>query len=140
MIYIDTNVFIYAIEDNQKYGKACAKIIVDIESEKIKTATSVQTLVEIINVLTYMNWELKKRKMNQLDIQRNIELVLSLPITWFDLDFFTIKKASSYKFEITGADFVHVATMEVNSIKEIITADKDFDKVDIVKRIDPLAY
>lgn len=140
MIYIDTNIFIYAIEGNPKYGKACAKILFDIQNRKFKATTSVQTLVEIINVLTYINKELKKRKMQALDIQNNIELILSLPITWFDLDFFTIKKASSYKYNITGADYVHAATMEINSIKEIITADKDFDKVDIIKRIDPLDY
>lgn len=140
MIYIDTNIFIYAIEDHRVYGKKCGKIIFDIQDGKISACASVQVLVEIINVLVAMNKELKKQKREALDIKRNIELVISLPITWFDLDFLTIKKASEYQYGINGADYTHAASMEINSVREIISADKDFDKIDFINRIDPLEY
>ena len=41
MIYIDTNIFIYAIENHPKYGSACKKILLDIESEKVKAGASI---------------------------------------------------------------------------------------------------
>ena len=55
MIYLDTNVFIYAIEQHQKYGKFCQKILLDIESEKLKASASIIVLVEMINVLKKIN-------------------------------------------------------------------------------------
>ncbi|MCM8803598.1 MAG: type II toxin-antitoxin system VapC family toxin [Candidatus Omnitrophica bacterium] len=140
MIYVDTNIFIYAIENHPKYGKACKNILLDIESEKIKASASVLVLVEIINVLTKINRILKQRKKKPLDIRKNIDAILSLPIIWFDLDFLIIKKASEYTYNVTGVDYMHIATMEINSITEIISADNEFDKIKFLKRIDPKEY
>ena len=140
MIYVDTNVFIYAIENHPKYGESCKKVLLDIEYEKIKTSSSVLVLVEIINVLTKINKILKEQKKKPLDISKNIDAILSLPITWFDLDFLIIKKASEYTYNVTGVDYIHIATMEINSVPEIISADGELDKIKFIKRIDPKEY
>lgn len=140
MIYLDTNVIVYAIENHPKYGTACKKILEDIESRKLETSASVLVLVELINVLTKLNRILKRRGRKPLSIKENIQAVLSLPLVWVDLDILIIEKASEYTFEINGIDYIHVASMEVNSINEVLSADKDLDKVRIVRRIDPLEY
>lgn len=140
MIYVDTNVFIYAIENHPKYGNSCKKILLDIESEKIKASASILVLVEIINVLTKINRILKEQKKKPLDINKNIDAILSLPITWFDLDFLIIKKASEYTYNVTGVDYIHIATMEINSATEIVSADDELDKIKFIKRIDPRDY
>jgi predicted nucleic acid-binding protein len=140
MKYLDTNVIIYAIENHPKYGKACKKILQDIESGKIKVCASMLVLVEIINVLTKINKLLRKESKNELDIRKNMDAVLSLPIMWYDLGFLVIKQASEYEYNIAGADYTHIATMELNSVNEIVSADQDFDKVNVIKRIDPLSY
>ena len=56
------------------------------------------------------------------------------------MDFLIVERASSYLFDINGVDYIHVASMETNSISEILSADADFDRVPTVKRIDPLDY
>lgn len=140
MIYVDTNVFIYAIENHPKYGKACKKVLLDIESEKVKASASVLVLVEIINVLTKINRILKKQKEKLLDIKKNIDAILSLPITWFDLDFLIVKKASEYSYNVSGVDYIHIATMEINSVTEIVSADDELDKIKFIRRIDPRKY
>lgn len=140
MIYLDTNIIIYAIENSAKYGKACKKILLDIESGKLKVCSSVLVLVEIINVLTKINKILREEKDRELDIRKNIDAILSLPIVWFDLNFFIIKKASEYEYKVSGVDYIHIASMELNSIKKIVSADGEFDKIDAIKRIDPLNY
>ncbi len=140
MIYLDTNVFIYAIEQHQKYGKFCEKILLDIESEKLKVSASIIVLVEILNVLKKINKILNKERKKQLDIRKNIDAILSLPIIWLDLNFLTIKRATEYDYDISGVDYIHTSTMELNSITKIISADKDFDQVDFIQRIDPLEY
>ncbi|MGH9919354.1 MAG: type II toxin-antitoxin system VapC family toxin, partial [Nitrososphaerales archaeon] len=76
----------------------------------------------------------------QLVIEDNVEAVMSLGTTWIELDFLIIERASTYSFEVNGVDYVHAASMETNSIAEILSADKDFDKVPFVKRLDPLDY
>ena len=135
MIYIDTNIFVYAIQKHLEYGKACSKILDDINNEKLEATSSVLVLSEFISVLVRL------RKIDQgISIKESLEAVLSLPITWFDMDIFTLEKASTYNFNISGMDYIHLATMEINSIVKIISADADFDKVEIVKRIDPLKY
>ncbi|MBD3155719.1 MAG: PIN domain-containing protein [Candidatus Aenigmarchaeota archaeon] len=138
MKYLDTNVIIYAIENHQKYGKKCKKILEKVQGSKLEVGCSILVLVELINVLKKINKELKKRKKEVLDIKKNIDAVLSLPIIWFDIGIIVVKRASEYEFNVNGVDYLHIATMELNSINDIITADKDFDKVHIVRRLDPL--
>ena len=140
MIYLDTNVIIYAIENHPKYGKKCKKILEDIESEKIKASCSVLVLAETINVLTKLNKALKERKEKPLDIKKNIDAILSLPIMWIDMNFAVIRRASEYSYAISGIDYIHIATMEMNSITSILSADEDFDKAEFIKRTEPLEY
>ena len=138
MIYLDTNVLVYAIENHPKYGKACKRILEDIEAGRLKALSSVLVLVELISVITKLNKILKKEKQKPLRLRENIGAVLSLPITWVDLDFLVIERASEYDYEINGADYVHLASMEIHSTREILSADEDLDKVGTIKRIDPV--
>ncbi|MFX1519003.1 MAG: type II toxin-antitoxin system VapC family toxin [Promethearchaeota archaeon] len=140
MKYLDTNVLVYAVENHPKYGNACKNILLDIESEKLDVCSSILVLVEFLNVLTKINKVLAQQDKQLLNIRKNIDAVLSLPFVWFDLNFFTIKRAAEYDFNISGVDFVHIASMELNLVQEIISADKELDKVTIIKRIDPLDY
>lgn len=135
MDYLDTNIIIYAIENHPKYGSDCRKILQDIESERLKVCSSMLVLIETINVLTKINKILKKEGKEELDIKMNIDAILSLPITWFDINFLIIKKAAEYTYNISGVDYVHISTMELNSIKKIISLDEELDKVEFIKRI-----
>jgi len=139
MIYLDTNVFIYAIEQHPEYGKACARVLQDVQDGRLKAACSQLVLVEVLTVLKKLNSVLDKQKKKPLDIRANVDAILSLPITWFELNIFTIKRASEYHYAVSGVDYIHLATMEINNITTVVSADRDFDKVDFVKRMDPLA-
>ena len=140
-MYIDTNIFIYAIEGHTKYGAPCKKILKDMEIGKIKASASVLVLVETLNVLNRLNKELKRSGKKPLDISMNINAIESLPITWLDLNPLIIEKAAQYEYTINPADYIHLATMELNQINEIISADGgDFDKIKWIARTDPLDY
>ena len=77
MIYVDTNVFVHAVENHPKFGKSCKRILEDVEDGKLEASCSILVLV---------------------------------------------------------------ASMELNSTNEILSADRDFDRVPMVKRKDPLEY
>ena len=135
MIYIDTNVFVYAIENHPKYGAACKKILIDGLNRKIDAACSIRVLAELLNVLVKMRKLAKK-----LDVKGSVQAVLSFPLTWFEMDFFVLENASEYTYNISGGDYIHVATMEINAIKKVLSADAELDKIDSIERIDPLEY
>ncbi len=138
--YIDTNVFIYAIENHPRYGRACTKILRDVQEKRIEVSASVLVLVEIISVLVRLNKVLSSKDEAKLVIRDNISAVQSMPITWMDLDFLIIERASTYDYAINGVDYLHVATMDVNSITEVLSADQELDRVKSIKRIDPNDY
>lgn len=140
MIYLDTNIIIYAIENHPKYGNSCKQILLDIESGKIKACSSMLVLIETINVLTKINKILEGQNKKKLDIAKNIDAILSLPIIWYEINFLIIKKAAEYDYHISGVDYIHLASMELNSIKKIISADAELNKIDFIRVIDPLKY
>ena len=139
-MYIDTNVFAYAIENHPKYGKSCTRILSDIQQKKIEAACSVLVLAELINVLVKMNKALSSKGEKKLVIADNISAVLSLPIVWIDLDIRIIESASAYDYPVNGVDYVHIASMNENSISEILSADRELDRVKSITRMDPVDY
>jgi len=140
MKYLDTNIIVYAIENHPKFGKECKKILKEIQNSRLEVGCSMLVLIELINVLKKINKKLREDGGKNLDIKKNIDAILSLPIIWFGIGIIVIKRASEYDFSVTGIDYIHISTMELNSVNEIITADKDFDKVSIVRRLDPLKF
>lgn len=133
MIYIDSNIFFYAKIMDRKYGKACAKVIEDIANGEIKACISPLVAIEVANAL---------RKYGMEDIKDTIDAILSLNITIHPLDEFIVRIAAEIfdEFGISPYDCIHVATMNADGIKEIISADKEFDEIKNIKRIDPLYY
>jgi len=138
--YLDTNVIIYAIESHPKYGEKCKDILKAVENAELEVCASTMILVEVINVLCKLNRILEKAQKEKLNIRKNIDAILSLPIKWIELDFAIIRRASEYTFKVSGIDYVHAASMELNLVNEVISADKDLDKIDFIKRIDPLTF
>lgn len=138
--YIDTNVFVYAIENHPKYGRKCATILSDIQEKKIEASSSTLVLVELINVLVKLNKLLSSRGEKKLVIADNITSVLSLPIIWIDLDIRIIETAATYDYPVNGIGYLHIASMNANSIIDILSADRELDKVKSISRTDPIDY
>lgn len=138
MKYLDTNVIIYAIESHPKYGEKCKDILKAVENAELEICASTLILVEVINVLCKLNMILEAAHKEKLNIRKNIDAMLSLPIKWIELDFAIIRRASEYQFRVSGTDYLHVASMELNLVNEVISADEELDKIDFIKRIDPL--
>ena len=72
---------------------------------------------------------LSSKDEKKLVIADNIAAVLSLPIVWIELDTFNIEKASTLDYDVNGVDYVHLASMEADSIIEVLSADKELDRL-----------
>lgn len=137
MRYLDTNVIIYAIENHPQYGTKCKEILRAVQNGTLEVCASLMVLVEVLTVLYKLNKILVQKEKVTLNIEKNIEALLSLPIVWYDLNFTILKHASRYTFKISPGDYIHLATMEINSVGEILSADAELDKVRFIQRIDP---
>lgn len=138
MNYIDTNIIVYAITDDPTYGKKCINILHDIQIGKIKACASLLVLVELIHVLVKLNRRLPENK--RVDVRKNIEAVTSLPLVWLDLHLLVLERAAEYAYVVEGVDYVHIASMELNMVTTMLSADRELDKIPLFSRIDPLEY
>jgi len=138
--YLDTNVIIYAIESHPKYGEKCKDLLKAVENAELEVCASTLVLVEVINVLCKLNKILEEKQKEKLNIRKNIDAILSLPIKWIELDFAIIRRASEYQFKVSGIDYIHVASMELSLTSEVISVDEELDKIDFIKRIDPIKF
>lgn len=140
MTYLDTNIILYVITQDPKYGPACARVLADVETGKLQVGASTLVLLEVVGALRKLNATLHRKKRTPIDLKANLAAIISLPIVWFDLTAYTIERILEYPFNMQTADFVHLATAEQQGIREILSADKDFDAPGFIKRLDPLDY
>lgn len=132
--YIDTNIWIYAIIAHPKYGEKCKQILKKIEAKKLKAAISTQVLSEVAGVL-YNKYKVK-------DTTSQLNAILSYPIDIYIVHPDTIRVAAEYArdYGITPYDGIHIALAAENNITDIISADKELDKVELIRRIDPTKF
>ncbi len=97
-------------------------------------------LVGLINVLVKLNKIISSKREKKLVIADNIAAVLSLPIVWIDLDIRIIGTAFTLDYPVNGVDYVHIASMNASFMSEVLSADRELDKVASIKRIDPIDY
>jgi predicted nucleic acid-binding protein len=140
MIYLDTNIIVYAIENHPQYGRPCTAILEAVEAKRVEVCASVLVLIELVNVLVKINRLLSKAKKSLVKIVDSVDAVLSLPVVWFDLDPVVIRHAAQYTFNTVGIDYFHVASMELHSVSEILSADQELDQIPFIRRLDPLKY
>lgn len=129
--FIDSNVFFYAKIFDREYGDACARVLGKIEEGELGAATSSLVVVELANAL---------RKYGLSDeVKDVVDAVFSLDIRVFEVDSMDVRTAARIydEFRVSPYDCVHVAVMKKAGTVEIISADKDFDKIEWIRRRDP---
>lgn len=128
MIYLDANIFVYAIINNGIEGERCRKILNKfVESDK-KIVTSVLTWDEVV----YSIWK-KISSESAIAQGRNF---LNFPnLTFLSNNLQTIDKAQEIieKLNLKPRDAIHLATALLNNCNSFVTDDSDFDKIKGIK-------
>ena len=134
MIYVDTNIWIYASIAHPKYGHRCKAILERIEKGQLEAVVSVQVLSEVAGVL-YQQYHVK-------DPTKHVAAILSYPMKFVDVTPDIVLKVVEYSrdYGILPYDGIHVASALSSFITEILSADKELDKVGVIERIDPLEF
>ncbi|MFA4819415.1 MAG: type II toxin-antitoxin system VapC family toxin [Candidatus Aenigmatarchaeota archaeon] len=132
--FIDSNIFIYAAQAHTEFGKACKRVLQDIESRKLEATTTVLNIAEVAEFID--------RNENRKSAIKVVELLLALPMDIEDvvkehevdaLSIFSTSKANYF-------DTVFVAVMKEKFIDTIITNDSHFEDIKGIKVIKPLDY
>ena len=126
--FVDANVVVYAATDGP-YHDACATLLAAV-ADGAEGRTSTVVLEEVWHV------ELAGHVGDVAGLARRAHTVFTplLPVT--DEVFataLTLRHA-----ELGSNDRIHVATCALNGIDTIVTADRDFDTVRGLRRVDPL--
>ena len=126
-MYVDSNIFIYAAIDSTEKGEKARKVIDKIANGEIKAYISPLVIDEVM-------WVIQKM-VNRETAHEVGSLIISLPLIWLDISYETVKTSLSvYERGLDPRDAFHVSVMEEYNISEILSEDKDFDKISEIKR------
>lgn len=129
--YVDSNIFIFAYSDEKENGIICRKILNLIIEEKISVFTSVLTFDEVFNKI--MKLKDKETALVASKLFLNIQNLNFIDINWNTINssLFLLKD-----YNLGPRDSIHLACALSKNLKNIITNDKDFDKIKEIKRFD----
>lgn len=140
---IDTNILVYANNEDSPFHSICKAIVEKAVNGKIKAALSIQNLIELYAVITdkkRVEHPLSPTKAKELIIyyknQPYIQVITPTPQT---LDTVTKLLAKHHPKSQSIFDCFFAATMIDNEVYEIYTANSNhFKAFDSIKTINPL--
>lgn len=154
-IFIDTNIFLYALSDHPKYGAGCNEFFDRVKIGEIKGKISIIVVNELVHKL--MIGEIAEREgikptqvirhiKNNREILQNLEAYNALAdiennynLEIWDVrqeDFTRARKLMNEKLLLSN-DALHLAVMRREGIADIATRDPDFDTIEGIKIWNP---
>lgn len=133
MIFIDANIFLRVlVRDDEKKSKACLDLFHKIDEGKIDAYTSDMTVGEVVWTLSsYYHLSPGQIKDNLLPL---------LTLKGLELPSKKIFPKILEVYSSLNIDFIdayHAVLSEVMGIGEIVSYDRDFDRVKSIKRHEP---
>jgi len=129
MIYLDSNVFIFAALNNESLGNSARLILEEVENGNIEASTSSLTFDEVV-------WIIKKNRSFEdailageafLNMQR-LHLVDVNP------DLLALSISIMKKYRTDPRDSIHAATAITQKATIVISEDSDFNRISELKR------
>ena len=130
MIYLDSNIFIYAALNMKPAADNCIKMLEKAVKNEIEVCTSVLTWDEFFH-------SIKKNLGASYAAIESERLLKFLNLKFIDADIEVVSLAQrlTTKYNLGPRDAIHAASAILNRCKEIMSDDPDFDKIKEIKRI-----
>lgn len=129
-VYLDANVFIYALEQFPKYAKLCAEILQAIEDQALFAVTSEITLAEVlVRPLRKQQQAIVNSYERLLQSRHSFEVV--------SVSRAVLRDSADLRVSLGGRlpDAIHVATALRHKADFFFTADKSLKTPPSIKRI-----
>jgi hypothetical protein len=137
LIFLDANIFMYAAGAEHPYKSPCLRILSDVETGTITAVINTEILQEILYRYSHIHLPEKGIELCQAIIKYPIEV---LPVTSSDIKQAIELYSSLHSSGLKPRDAVHAATMQNNHITHLASADKEFDQIPSIDRVDPITY
>jgi predicted nucleic acid-binding protein len=132
---IDSNILVYALNKDLPEHLACKELLIDIVNGKelvgIPSIVFMEGFHALVKAFKYKEAEVKKRLIAIIDSKNINVLDISTSSILFAFEI-------AEKYRTGGRDSLIVASLLENKIQEIYSHDSDFDKIKLIKRIDPI--
>ncbi len=137
LVFLDVNVFMYAAGTPHPYKDACVRILSRVEVGTLAAAIDTEVPQEVLYRYSAIGLPEKGIQLCR-DILAYPLLIIAVSEADIRLaiDMFDAYRAVGLK----PRDAIHAATMRNKGITRLISADRDFDHLTDVTRVDPLAF
>lgn len=133
-VYVDTNVFLYAIGSEHRYREPCRAVVRALGTRSMRGETSVETVQEIVH---------HRRRRGDATATERGRQTLALCQAVHPLDSriaLTALELIDRHPSLPTRDAVHAASALASGIVTLLSADRDFDAIEGLTRIDPLDH
>ncbi|MHA1328390.1 MAG: type II toxin-antitoxin system VapC family toxin [Promethearchaeota archaeon] len=131
---VDSNIIVYALNKDLPEHLPCKELLINIvngnELVSIPSIVFMESFHALVKAFNFKETEVKKRLTAIID---------SVNINVLDISTSSILLAFEIaeKYGTGGRDSLIAASLLENKIQEIYSHDSDFDKIKLIKRIDP---
>lgn len=131
-LFVDANVFMYLAGSDPALRERCRNALRSADEQEFPLVTSAEVLQEILHRYSAIDRHRDARR-----VYDSVAAICSdiLPIT---------ERQTARALEllllhphVPARDALHVATMEHRGIRRILSADRHFDRLEMVERVDP---
>jgi hypothetical protein len=132
LIFLDTNIFVYAAGASHAQRPACAAILRGVANGSIRATTNTEVVQEILYLYTR-----RGERDKGLSLARDIIFLFPelLPVTGHDV---LLACDLMRRYAALGPrDAIHAATMLANTISKVASVDEDFDIIGGIQRVSP---
>ena len=131
MIYLDANIFLYALLNDDEKGESCRSLLIKVAKEE-DACTSLLTWDECVYIL-------KKKKSKEIAVSEGERLLIFPHLQFVHVDKIIIAKAQQImkSYNLEPRDAIHAASALNIHVRKIVSDDPDFDNIPELKRIKP---
>lgn len=128
-VYIDTNIFVYAVSDKGETGELARKLLKRIEDGEIEASTSSLAFSELVYVLMRIS-----DRETAINAGENFLALNNIGIETMGKSTCRIALEAMRQYSFKPQDAMHYAVMKETGISEIISEDTDFGKAKDIRR------
>jgi hypothetical protein len=130
MRFVDSNVFIYVLIKSPKEDYNVSKRILRRIEDGEKAIVNTAVIQEVVDWLEYNN---RRKEIGKVLTAINSYMTMRKEsVSWREM---MDAKADMEKYKLEFVDALVLQTMKRNDVREIYTNDKDFERVNWVKRV-----
>jgi len=131
-VFLDTNVFLYAVGAAHPLRVACAKVLRRVAEGSLDATINSEVIQEILYVLIR-----RGRRADALKLANDLASLFPdlLAVTRDDL-LSACELLEQYP-RLSVRDAVHIGTMLRNGLRTVVSVDSDFDQISEIRRIAP---